>query len=133
VPCKGSTELADGISSASGLTGAKIDGNSSVVSSVVGPWDTMADDVPCAGGSTACLVALADSGWLGGARLGVRIGTDFCHFGYASIYVEALRFVWVSTTVGWGASTLLGCEDWPSGTLADAPVCCCKMGVRYDI
>jgi hypothetical protein len=43
VPCEGSAELADGISSASGLTGAKIDGNSSVVSSVVGPWDTVAD------------------------------------------------------------------------------------------
>jgi hypothetical protein len=32
-----------------------------VVSSVVGPWDTMADDMPYAGGSTACLVASADS------------------------------------------------------------------------
>jgi hypothetical protein len=93
-------ELADGISSASGLTDAKFDGNSFVVSSVVGPWDTMTDDVPCAGGSTACLVASADSGWLGGAGSDVGIGTDFCHFGCASVSVEALRFVWVSTTVG---------------------------------
>jgi hypothetical protein len=133
VPCEGSAELADGISLASGLTGAKIDGNSSVVSLVVGPWDTTADDVPCAKGSTACLVVSADSGWLGGARSGVGIGTDFCRFGYASVSVEALRFVWASATVGWGASTLVGCEDWTSRTLADVPVCCCKMGVRYDI
>jgi hypothetical protein len=100
VSCEGSAELADGISSASGLTGAKFDGNSSVVSSVVGPWDTMANDVPRAGGSTACLVASADSGWLGGARSDVGIGTDFCRFGCASVSVEALRFVWVSATVG---------------------------------
>jgi hypothetical protein len=62
MPCEGSAKLADGISSALGLTGAKFDGNSSVVSSIVGPWDMTADDVPCARGSTACLVALADSG-----------------------------------------------------------------------
>jgi hypothetical protein len=93
VPCEGSAELADGISSASGLTGAKFDGNSSVVSSVVGPWDTTADDVPYAGGSTACLVASANSGWLRGVGLDVGIGTDFCRFGYASVSVKALRFV----------------------------------------
>jgi hypothetical protein len=100
VPCEGSAELADGISSASGLTSAKFDGNSSMVSSVVGPWDTTVDDVPCAGGLTACLVASADSGWLEGARSDVGIGTDFCHFGCASVSVEALRFVWVSAMVG---------------------------------
>jgi hypothetical protein len=100
MPCEGSAELADGIFSTSGLTGARIDGNSSVVSSVVGPWDAMADDVPCAGGSTACLVASADSGWLGGAGSDVGIGTDFYRFGCASVSVEALRFVWASATVG---------------------------------
>jgi hypothetical protein len=87
VSCEGSTELADGISSVSELTCAKFDGNSSVVSSVVGPLDTTADDVPCAGGSTACLVALADSGWLGGAGSDVGIGTDFYCFGCASVSV----------------------------------------------
>jgi hypothetical protein len=102
VPCGGSVGLANGIFSASGLTGARIDGNSSVVSSIVGPWDTMADDVPCVGGSTACLVASANSSWLGGARSDVGIGTDFCRFGCASVSVEALRFVWASATVGWG-------------------------------
>jgi hypothetical protein len=61
VPCGGSAGLSNGIFSVSGLTSARIDGNSSVVSSVVGPWDTMANDVPCAGGSTTCLVASADS------------------------------------------------------------------------
>jgi hypothetical protein len=80
MPCEGSAELADGISSASGLTGAKFDGNSSVVSSVVGPWDTTADNVPYAGGSTACLVVSTDSGWLGGVGLDVGIGTDFLPF-----------------------------------------------------
>jgi hypothetical protein len=86
-------ELADGISSASGLTSANFDGNSSVVSLVVGPWDTMTDDVPCAGGSTACLVASADSGWFGCAGLDVGIGMDFCRFSCASVSIEALRFV----------------------------------------
>jgi hypothetical protein len=100
VPCEGSAELADGISLASGLTGAKIDGNSSVVSSIVGPWDTTADDVPCAEGSTAFLVASTDSGWLGGARSGVGIGTNFCRFSCASVSVEALRFIWASAMVG---------------------------------
>jgi hypothetical protein len=100
MPCEGSAKLADGISLASGLTGAKFDGNSSVVLSIVGPWDMTANDVPSAGGSTACLVASADFGWLGGAGSDVRIGTDFCRFGYASVSVEALRFVWASSTVG---------------------------------
>jgi hypothetical protein len=59
-----------------------------------------ADDVPCAGGSTACLVASTNSGWLGGAVSDVGIGTDFYRFGYASVSIEALRFVWVSTMVG---------------------------------
>jgi hypothetical protein len=104
-----------------------------VVSSVVGPWDTMADDVPCAGGSTACLVASGDSGWLRGAGSDVGIGTDFCRFGCALVSVKALCFVWVSATVGWGASALVDGEGWTSGTLADVPVCCCKTGVRYDI
>jgi hypothetical protein len=100
VPCEGSAELADGISSAAELIGAKTDGNSSVVSSVIGPWDTTTDDVPYAEGSTTCSVASADSGWLGGARSGVGIGTDFCRFGCVSMSVEALRFVWASATVG---------------------------------
>jgi hypothetical protein len=102
MPCEGSAELADGISSTSGLTGAKFDGNSSMVSSIVGPWDMTADDEPCAGGSTACLVASANFCWLGGAGSDIGIGTDFCHFGYASVSIEALRFVWASATVGWG-------------------------------
>jgi hypothetical protein len=128
--CEGSAELADGISLASGLTGAKLDGNSSMVSSIVGPWDMTADDVPCAGGSTAWLVASADSGWPRGAGSDVGIGTDFYRFGYASVSVEALRFVWASATVGWGASVLVGCEGWTSGTLADVLVCCCKNGCK---
>jgi hypothetical protein len=100
VSYEGSAELADGISSASRLIGAKIDDSSSMVSSVIGPWDTMADDVPCAEGSTACLVASVGSSWLRDARSGVEIGTDFCHFGCASVSVEALRFVWALATVG---------------------------------
>jgi hypothetical protein len=88
VPCRGSVKLADGIFS--------------VVSSVVGPWDTMADGVPCAGGLTACSVASADSGWLRGAGSDVGVDTDFYHFGYASASVKALRFAWASATVGWG-------------------------------
>jgi hypothetical protein len=133
VPCEGSAELADGISSAVRLIGAKTDGNSSVVSSVIGPWDMMTDDVPCAERSTACSVASVGSGWLGGARSGVGIGTDFYRFGCASVSVEALCFVWASATVGWRASALVGCKDWTSRTLADVPVCCCKTGVRYNI
>jgi hypothetical protein len=94
VPCGGSAKLTDGIFS--------------VVSSVVGPWDTMTDDVPCAGGLTVCLVASANSGWLGGAGSDVGIGTDFYRFGCASASVKALRFAWASATVGWGASALAG-------------------------
>jgi hypothetical protein len=86
VPCRGSVNLADGIFS--------------VVSSVVGPWDTMADGVPCAGGLTACSVASADSGWLGGAGSAIGIDMDFCHFGCASASVKALRFAWASVMVG---------------------------------
>jgi hypothetical protein len=64
-----------------------------VVSLVIGPWDTTANDVPCVEGSTACSVASGGSSWLGGARSGVGIGTDFCRFGCASVSIEALRFV----------------------------------------
>jgi hypothetical protein len=32
-----------------------------VVSSVIGPWDTTANDMPCTEGSTACSVASAGS------------------------------------------------------------------------
>jgi hypothetical protein len=60
----------------------------------------MTDDVPYAGGLTACLAALADSSWLGGAGSDVGIDTDFCHFGCASASVKALRFAWASATVG---------------------------------
>jgi hypothetical protein len=86
VPCGGSAELTNGIFS--------------VVSSVVGPWDTMANDVPCAGGLTASLIASADSGWLGGAGSDVGIGTDFCRFSCALASIKALRFAWASATVG---------------------------------
>ena len=44
----------DGMSSTIGLIGAKIDDNTSTVSSAVGSWDTTADGVPCADGSIAC-------------------------------------------------------------------------------
>jgi hypothetical protein len=37
VPCEGSAVPADGMSSAAGLIGAKTDGNSSVVSSIISP------------------------------------------------------------------------------------------------
>jgi hypothetical protein len=133
VPYEGSAELADGISSTLGLIGAKTDGNSSVVSSVIGPWETTTDDVSCVEGSTACSIASTGSDWLGGPRSGVGIGTDFCRFHCASVSVEALRFVWASATVGWGASALVGCEDWTSETLADVPIYCCKTGVRHDV
>jgi hypothetical protein len=78
-----------------------------VISSVVGPWDTTTDDVPCAGGSTACLVASADSGWLEGAGSDVGIGTDFCRFGCASVSVEALRFIWFQQQLAGGHRHLL--------------------------
>jgi hypothetical protein len=130
MPYEGSAELVDMISSASGLTSAKFVGNSSIVSSIVGPWDMTVNDVPCAGGSTTCLVASADSGWLEGAGSDVGIGTDFCRFGCASVSVEALCFVWASAMVGWRALVLVGCEGWTSGTLADVPVCCYKNGCK---
>jgi hypothetical protein len=132
MPCEGSTELADGISSASGLTGAKFDGNSSVVSSIVGPWDMTADVVPCAEGSTACLVASVDSSWLGGAGSDVGIGTDFCHFGCASVSIEALCFVWASATVGWGHRYLLVVKVRHMVHLLMYPFVAAKTGVRYD-
>jgi hypothetical protein len=56
MPCGGSAELADGISS--------------VASSVVDPWGTMADGMSCIGGLTACSVA--STGWL--ADVGGRCG-----------------------------------------------------------
>jgi hypothetical protein len=68
MPYEGSVVPADGMSSAAGLIGAKTDGNSSVVSSVISPWDATADDVPYADGSTVRSGASAGSGWLEGAR-----------------------------------------------------------------
>ena len=44
----------------------------------------------------------------------VGIGMDLCRFGCASASVKALRFAWASATIGWGASTLVGCEAWTS-------------------
>jgi hypothetical protein len=63
VPCGGSTELADGISS--------------VTSSVVGPWGMMADGIFCTEGLTCSAMS---TGWL--ADVGADVGTsmDFCHF-----------------------------------------------------
>jgi hypothetical protein len=95
MPCGGSAELADGISS--------------VASSVVGPWGMMTDGVSCIGGLTACLVASTDSGRLADVGADVGIGMDFCRFGYALASVKALCFAWASATVGWGASALAGC------------------------
>ena len=63
----------------------------------------------------------------------VGIGMDLCRFGCALTSVKALRFAWASATIDWGASALVGCEAWTSGTLADVPNCCCKTSVRYDI
>jgi hypothetical protein len=68
VPCEGSVVPADEMSIAAGLIGAKTDGNSSVVSSVISPWDATADDIPCADGSIARSGASTGSGWLRGAR-----------------------------------------------------------------
>jgi hypothetical protein len=59
---------ADGMSSAIRLIGAKTDGNSSVVSSVISPWDATANDVPYADGSTDRSGASIGPGWLRGAR-----------------------------------------------------------------
>ena len=95
MPCGGSAELADGISS--------------VASSVVDSRGMMTDRVSCTGGLTACSVASTDSGRIADIRVDVGIGMDFCRFGYASASVKALRFAWASATVGWGASALVGC------------------------
>jgi hypothetical protein len=95
IPCGGSAELADGISSVS--------------SSVVGPWGTMANGMSCMGGLIVCTVASIDSGWLADVGADVGVGMDFCRFCCASASVKALRFAWASATVGWGASTLAGC------------------------
>jgi hypothetical protein len=119
MPCGGSAELVDGISS--------------VASSVVGPWGTTADGMSCTGGLIACSIASTDSGWLADIGADVGMGMDFCHFGCASTSVKALCFAWASATVGWRASALAGCGGWTSGTLADVPICCCKTGVRYNI
>ena len=81
--------LDDGISSTVGLTGVEAGGNSSVVSSVVCSWDTMADGVPCADRSTACSGALAGFGCLVGGGMGM----DFCRFGCVLVLVGALRFI----------------------------------------
>ena len=72
----------------------------------LGVWT---DGMSCTGGSTACSVASIDSGRLADVGADVGIGMDFCRFGYASASVKALRFAWASTTVGWGASALVGC------------------------
>ena len=117
--CGGSAELADRISS--------------VASSVVGSWGMMTDGMFYTGGLTACSVASTDSGRFAVIGADVGIGMDFCRFGYASASVKALRFAWALATVGWGASTLVGCGAWTSGTLADVSICCCKTSVRYDI
>ena len=94
MPCGGSVELADGISS--------------VASSVVGSWGMMTDGMSRTGGLTACSVASTDSGRIADIGADVGIGLDFCHFGCASASVKALHFAWASATVGWGASAL-GC------------------------
>ena len=78
MPCGGSAELADGISS--------------VASSVVGPWGMMTDGMSYTGGLTACSVASTDSGQIANIGVDVGIGMDFCHFGCASTSVKALRF-----------------------------------------
>jgi hypothetical protein len=50
------------------------------------------------------------TGWL--ADVGVDVGTsmDFYHFCRASAFVKALRFTWVSATIGWGHRHLLIAE-----------------------
>ena len=78
MPCGGSAELADGISS--------------VASSVVGPWGMMIDGMSCTGGLTACSVASTDSSRLVDVGADVGIGMDFYRFGCASASVKALRF-----------------------------------------
>jgi hypothetical protein len=63
VPCGGSAELVDGISS--------------ITSSVVGPWGMMADGIFCTGGLTC---SATSASWL--ADIGIDVGTDmdFCRF-----------------------------------------------------
>jgi hypothetical protein len=63
VPCEGSAELADGISS--------------VTSSVVDPWGMMADGIFCIGGLTC---SATSTGWLANVGTDVGTGMDFCHF-----------------------------------------------------
>jgi hypothetical protein len=118
VPCEGSTVPTDGMSSAVGLIGAKTDGNSSVVSSVIGPWDTTADDVPCAKGSTACSVASASSGCLGvldkvlgSVRISAVLVVLRCMLKLCALFGPQQQ-------LAGGASTLVGCEGWTSRTLA---------------
>jgi hypothetical protein len=57
VPCGGSTELADGMSS--------------VTSSVVGPWGMMADGILCTEG---LICSATSTGWL--ANVGADVGTS---------------------------------------------------------
>jgi hypothetical protein len=68
----------------------------------------MADGTSYAGGLTAC--AVTSTGWFADVRVDVGIGMDFCHFCCASASVKALRFAWVSATVGWGHRHLLVVE-----------------------
>ena len=96
MPCGGSAELADGISS--------------VTSSVVGPWGMMTNGMSCTGGLTACSVASIDSGRLADVGADGGISMDFCRFGCASASVKALHFAWASATVGWGHRHLLVVE-----------------------
>jgi hypothetical protein len=64
----------------------------------------MADGIFCSGGLT-CLAT--STGWLADVGIDVETSMDFCHFLWASASVEALRFAWVSATVGWEASALV--------------------------
>ena len=86
MPCGGSVEIADGISS--------------VASLVVGSWGMMTDGMSRTGGLTACSVVTIDSGRIVDIGADVGIGMDFCLFGCASASVKALRFAWASATVG---------------------------------
>jgi hypothetical protein len=93
VPCGGSAELADGISS--------------VTSSVVGLWGMMADGIFCTGGLTC---SATSAGELADVGTDVGTGMDFCRFCWASASIKALHFAWVSATIGWGASALVDCR-----------------------
>jgi hypothetical protein len=77
---------------------------SSTTSSMVGPWGMMADGTFYAEGST-CSATSVD--WLADVGADVGTGMDFCRFCRASVLVKALRFTWVSATVGWGHRHLL--------------------------